>query len=85
MTETKKKPKTKLQWIVDYFLITGFVWGLYLIWLVPFQYYRVGLTEAQLIHWLIEGTIYEMIFTYPLAKTVAKYTPKITNWVQVNV
>jgi hypothetical protein len=29
-------------------------------------------------NWLITGTIFEMIFSYPIIKTVAKYTPRIT-------
>lgn len=76
---------TPKQRIVEYLIITGFVWGLYLIWLIPFQYYRVGLTEAQLIHWLIEGTAYEMVFTYPIAKMTIHYSPLITKWVKKNI
>lgn len=76
---------TPKQRIVEYLIITGFVWGLYLIWLIPFQYYRVGLTDAQLIHWLLEGTAYEMVFTYPIAKMSIKYGPKITKWVKKNI
>jgi len=73
------------QRIVEYLIITGFVWGMYLIWLIPFQYYRVGLSDAQLIHWLLEGTAYEMVFTYPIAKMSIKYGPKITKWVKSNI
>lgn len=73
------------QRIVEYLIITGFVWGMYLIWLIPFQYYRVGLTDAQLIHWLLEGTAYEMVFTFPIAKMSIKYGPKITKWVKKNI
>lgn len=58
---------------------------MYLIWLIPFQYYRVGLTDAQLIHWLLEGTAYEMIFTYPIVKASIKYSPRIIKWVEKNV
>lgn len=73
------------QRIVEYLIITGFVWGMYLIWLIPFQYYRVGLTDAQLIHWLLEGTAYEMVFTYPIAKMSIRHGPKITKWVKKNI
>jgi len=76
---------TPKQRIVEYFIITGLVWGLYLIWLIPFQYYRVGLTDAQLIHWLIEGTAYEMVFTYPITKTAIKCSPRIIKWVKKNI
>ena len=76
---------TPKQRIVEYLIITGFVWGMYLIWLIPFQYYRVGLTDAQLIHWLLEGTAYEMVFTFPIAKMSIKYGPKITKWVKKNI
>ena len=58
---------------------------MYLIWLIPFQYYRVGLTDAQLIHWLLEGTAYEMVFTYPITKISIKYGLRITKWVKKNV
>jgi len=76
---------TPKQRIVEYLIITGFVWGMYLIWLIPFQYYRVGLTDAQLIHWLLEGTAYEMVFTYPIAKMSIRFGPKITKWVKKNI
>ena len=80
-----KKKLTPKQRIIEYLMITGFVWGMYLIWLIPFQYYRVGLTDAQLIHWLLEGTAYEMVFTYPIVKISIKYGPKITEWVKNNI
>ncbi len=68
--------------IIDYLLITGFVWGMYLAWLIPFQLYWVGLEWDQFTTWIIWGTVLEMIFTYPIAKTSIKYGPKITAWVE---
>ena len=64
--------------VLEYFMITVFGWGLYLVWLIPFQLYIVGLNLQQFITWLSLGTGAEMIFTYPIAKTLAKYIPKIT-------
>lgn len=73
------------QRLVDYLIITSFVWGMYLAWLIPFMLFWVQMDWDKFINWLVTGTILEMIFTYPIAKAVAKYSPKITNWVQVNV
>jgi hypothetical protein len=75
----------KKQWVIDYALITSFVWGMYLCWLIPFQLFLIGLTWEQFIDWLVYGTMLELIFTYPIAKSVAKYSPKITKWVKSNV
>ena len=73
------------QRIVDYLLITSFVWVMYLAWLIPFQLFWIHLTWEQFVDWVVYGTMLEMIFTYPIAKAVAKYSPKITAWVKVNV
>lgn len=70
---------------VDYCLITGFVWGMYLLWLVPFMLYWVQIEWDEFVNWLITGTMFEMIFTYPIAKTSIKYSPKITKWVKKNI
>ena len=75
----------KKQWVVDYALITSFVWSMYLVWLIPFQLFLIGLTWEQFIDWLIYGTILELVFSYPIAKAIAKYSPKITGWVKVHV
>jgi len=75
----------KKQWVIDYALITSFVWGMYLCWLIPFQLFLIGLTWEQFIDWLVYGTMLELIFTYPIAKAVAKYSPKITKWVKKHV
>lgn len=68
--------------VLDYFLITSFVWGMYLAWLIPFQIFWIKLTYSQFMDWIIYGTMLEMIFTYPIAKAIAKYSPKITGWVE---
>ena len=73
------------QRVIDYLIITSFVWGMYLAWLIPFMLFWVQMDWDKFLNWLITGTALEMIFTYPIAKAVAKYSPKITNWVQVNV
>lgn len=68
--------------ILDYFLITSFVWAMYLAWLIPFMLFYIGLEWDQFINWLVTGTLFEMVFTYPIAKAIAKYSPKITGWVE---
>jgi len=73
------------QRLVDYLIITGFVWGMYLVWLIPFMLFWVQIEWDEFVNWLTVGTLFEMIFTYPIAKAVAKYSPKITSWVKVHV
>lgn len=73
------------QRVIDYLLITGFVWGMYLTWLIPFQLYWIQLSWEQFVDWVVYGTLLEMLFTYPIAKAVAKYSPKITKYVEVHV
>ncbi len=73
------------QRVIDYLIITSFVWGMYLAWLIPFMLFWVQMDWDKFLNWLITGTALEMIFTYPIAKAVAKYSPKITEWVKVNV
>ena len=66
--------------ILEYFLITGTTWCLYLLWLIPFQLIWVGMPWDMFIVWLKWGTVLEMIFTYPIIKTMIKIGPKITKW-----
>jgi len=73
------------QRFIDYLIITGFVWGMYLAWLIPFMLFWVQIEWDEFVNWLVTGTMLEMVFTYPIAKAVAKYSPKITNWVKANV
>lgn len=74
---------TPLGWIIDYLLITGFGWGLYLLWLIPFQLFWVKLDKKQFIKWLRDGTILEMVFTYPIAKAIIFVGPMITKFAEV--
>jgi len=64
--------------ILEYFCITGLVWALYLLWLIPFQIFWIRLSTEQFITWVFHGTILEMIFSYPIAKVITKIAPKIT-------
>ena len=73
------------QRFVDYLIITSFVWAMYLAWLIPFMLFWVQMDWDRFVNWLVTGTMLEMVFTYPIAKAVAKYSPKITSWVKVNV
>ena len=74
----------KRQRFLDYLLITSFVWGLYLIWLIPFMLFWVGLAEHmdKFVNWIIWGTIFQMIFSYPIIKASIRYGPKITAWIK---
>jgi len=64
--------------VLEYLTITSLVWFMYLIWLVPFMLYWVQIEWDQFINWLITGTIFQMIFSYPIVKASIKYGPKIT-------
>ncbi len=55
---------------------------MYLLWLIPFQLWWVGMSWDMFVTWLVWGTVLEMIFTYPIAKMTAKYAPKITLYLQ---
>lgn len=68
--------------IAEYFLITSFVWGLYLIWLIPFQLWWVGLGWEQFINWITWGTLFEMIISYPLTKIIIHVCPKISLYLE---
>jgi len=73
------------QRLIDYLLITSFVWGMFLIWLIPFMLFWVGLEWDEFINWIVWGTIFQMIFSYPIIKATIKYGAHITKWVKVNV
>ena len=69
-----------LNWVLDYFLITGLTWILYLLWLIPFQLFYVKMPWDMFKKWIIVGTIAEMIFTYPIVKFMIWVGPQITDW-----
>lgn len=68
--------------LLEYLTVTGFTWGVYLTWLIPFQWIVVGLNWHQFITWLWIGTIAEMFAAYPIVKVLVKYVPKITAFYQ---
>ena len=72
----------KRRGLIKYLLVTNFVWGLYLAWLVPFQLLIVGLNWDQFTKWIILGTIAEFFVAYIIAKACVKYVPKIERWVE---
>jgi hypothetical protein len=61
----------------EYITLTSFIWGLYLIWLIPFQLWWVGLSIEQFWTWLLWGTLFEYIIAYPIGKAIIKYGRKI--------
>lgn len=75
-------PKQKL---ISYFLITNFVWGMYLVWLIPFQLFVVGLNWEQFTTWIILGTIAEFFVAWIIAKACVRYVPKIEKYVEVHI
>jgi hypothetical protein len=54
----------------EYITLTSFVWALYLIWLIPFQLWWVGMDYEQFIKWLTWGTLAEYIVAYPISKAI---------------
>jgi len=70
----------KRQRLIEYILMTCFVWGMYLVWLVPFQIFFVGMNYEMFMTWLVWGSIAEMFVAYPIAKAILKYGPKITKF-----
>lgn len=72
--------------VLEYLTITSFVWFMYLIWLVPFMLYWVQIEWDEFINWLITGTIFQMLFSYPIVKASIKYGPRITiYWEKISV
>ena len=68
--------------LLDYIIITSFVWGMYLLWLIPFQLLWVGMSWDMFVTWILWGTVLEMIFTYPIVKMSVRYAPKVTLYLQ---
>lgn len=66
--------------LAHYLIVTTFVWSLYLIWLIPFMLFWVGMPWDQFVVWIVHGTILEMIFAYPLTLVIVHVTPKITKY-----
>jgi len=66
--------------LLEYLTITGFVWSLYLMWLIPFMLLWVGMPWDNFIVWIRDGTILELIFAYPLTKIIVRVSPKITGY-----
>lgn len=64
--------------VLEYLSITSFVWGLYLLFLIPFQLLVVKMPYDMFITWITLGTMAEMIIAYPIAKAITRYVPKIT-------
>jgi hypothetical protein len=71
---------TPKQRVIEYFLYTTFVWGMFLIWLIPFQLYIVGLEWEQFVKWITYGTASEMVVSYPISKAILRGAPRITEW-----
>ena len=75
----------KKQRLLDYLLLTGFVWIYYALVLPPvffIPFFGWGLDE--IIKWWIFGSPIEFVIAYPLAKMIVYVQPKITKWVQIH-
>lgn len=55
---------------------------MYLAWLIPFQLFWVNMSWEQFETWIVWGTVMEYIFSYPIAKAIAKYAPKISLYLE---
>jgi len=62
----------------EYMSVTSFVWGLYLLFLIPFQLLIIGMPWEMFTRWLTLGTMIEFVIAYPIAKTLVWGVPKIT-------
>ena len=72
------KLKMKLRYrFGDYMMLTSFIWGMYLVWLIPFQLIWVGMGWDMFVTWFVWGTIAEYIVAYPIGKAIIKYGTKI--------
>lgn len=69
--------KTQFRFL-EYLCVTSFVWGMYLIWLIPFQLLWVGMDWDMFMTWFIWGTFFEYIIAYPIAKAIVRWVPCIT-------
>ena len=74
---------TPKQRLLDYLLLTGFVWIYYALVLPPvffIPFFGWGMDE--IIKWWVYGSPIEFLIAYPLAKMVVKIQPKITKFVE---
>lgn len=79
MILTRYQANMKLQFrLGDYITVTSFVWGMYLLWLIPFQLWWVGMPWDMFLTWLFWGTLLEYVFSYPIVKASVRWCPKIT-------
>ena len=71
------------QRLVEYLLLTGFVWIYYALILPPvffIPFFGWGLDE--IIKWWVYGSPIEFLIAYPLAKMIVKIKPKIDKIVE---
>ncbi len=57
----------------EYITLTSFIWGMYLLWLIPFQLWWVGMEWDMFITWLVWGTFFEFIIAYPIGKAIIRW------------
>jgi len=71
------------QRLVEYLLLTGFVWIYYALVLPPvffIPFFGWGMDE--IVKWWVYGSPIEFLIAYPLAKMIVKIKPKIDKIVE---
>ncbi len=56
--------------IIEYLLIVGISYGLYSAILTPLFYYSIGLTIDQILSWLWQGFLVDLVIAYPAGKLI---------------
>ncbi|MCH6573655.1 MAG: hypothetical protein IH795_00400 [Bacteroidetes bacterium] len=56
--------------IIEYLLIVGISYGLYSVILTPLFYFSIGLTVDQILSWLWQGFLVDLVIAYPAGKLI---------------
>ena len=56
--------------IIEYLLIVGISYGLYSVILTPLFYFSIGLTVDQILSWLWQGFLVDLVIAYPAGKII---------------
>ena len=56
--------------IVEYLIIVGISYGLYSMILTPLFYFSIGLTFDQILSWLWQGFLVDLVIAYPAGKLI---------------
>ena len=56
--------------ILEYLLIVGIAYGLYSMILTPLFYFSIGLSVDQILAWLWQGFLVDLLVAYPTGKLI---------------